>query len=115
MSEQAKWKKRVDVAMQEDGSQWLPVSDCPFGDIDLRQHLGRFRIDSRNDFGKELTMVLSQVAVIRCEHLLYKRELDFIGFSEHFRPLGEAENIPEYTIVFYRENDRIAWFEFQEQ
>jgi hypothetical protein len=115
MSEHEKWKKRVDVAMQEDGSQWLPVSECPSGDMEMRRRPGRFKIASNFDFAHELMMVLSQVAITRCEHLFNENELEYIGYSEHFRVVEHGAIIPEYLIVFTKENHAIVSFEFQEQ
>lgn len=112
MSEKAKWKKRVDVAMQEDGSQWLPVSDAG---KDLRKRSGRFHFAVDSECWNEVMMVLSQVFVTWCEHKFVDNTFEYAGFSEHFRTVREGEIIPEYIILLHRENDRIAWFEFQEQ
>jgi len=108
-----KWVKRVDVAMEEDGSQWLPMADTSES---MKLCPGVFRI--QDDLCKsqiaEILAVLSQVAVVRCEHLFYENVFQYTGFSEHFRPVSDGEIVPEYCVFFHFENNAMMWFEFQE-
>ena len=108
-----KWVKRIDVAMEEDGSQWLPLVEASES---INLNPGTFRISEF--LGKsqiaEVMAVLSQVAVVRCEHLFYERVFQYAGYSEHFRPVADGEIVPEYCVAFHFENNAMMWFEFRE-
>ena len=108
-----KWVKRVDVAMEEDGSQWLPMVDASES---IKLNPGIFRIS--DDLCKsqiaEVMAVLSQVAVVRCEHLFHERVFQYVGYSEHFRPVADGDIAPEYCVDFHFENNAMMWFEFRE-
>lgn len=131
-----KWTKRVDVAIAEDGSDWLPVSRITPGSPSISRRLGRFYFHlcsqgEKAGFGMtEIMIAMSQVAPIQVSlpqlgghpyfdfiysgHGFNEFTYEVIGFSEHFRELADGEKVPEYVVVFHSENGYIVWFEFQE-
>lgn len=49
--------------------------------------------------------LMSQIIVIRAEHILWNRTVEYIALCEQFDEVGEGEVLPEYQAIARRHPD----------
>lgn len=110
---------KVVITIESDGSQWLPYQTSgPNEGLPPGYHrAGTFSIPHEliEEGDPSVFAVMSQVVVVRCEHEWQRAKFIYHAFSPHFRPVATSEIVPEYLIIFHKdENRRIDSFEFKE-
>ena len=60
--------------------------------------------------------LFSKLIIVRAEHLAICDKLEYYAYCEDFRPVGEAERCPKYTVIITKnietgEFDKIAFEE----
>ncbi len=108
----------VMITTAEDGSRWVPCeqTDPNAGCEPGYSRVGKFTVESELVRRGEplLFALLSQVIVLRCEHLYYKNQFEYVAYSSHFRPCHSAEVPPSYFIVAHQTDGEVTGFEFKE-
>jgi len=60
-------------------------------------------------------MAKMRVVIVRAEHLFATREIEYIGISPLFRPIGLGEKVPVYRIFFESSNGEVVAVKAEEQ
>lgn len=96
-----------EIITESDGLQWIPLqSEDVLSDIGGKHRAGRFTIDDRYLFchARQVSAVMSQVVILRCEHDAMGGKFLYSALSSHFRSIPKGEIVPEYQIIFTMKN-----------
>jgi len=108
--------KNIFITTNEDGTKSIPFFDGGHNDGCEKgfHRAGIFHIDDEVINRSEISLVLSQVAVVRCEHNFIASYFVFLAYSRHFKEVSFAVEAPVYNIICETKDGVLHSFFFKE-
>ena len=73
-----------------------------------QNRIGRFRISDgllRISLGQLMDVLFQRVFIVRAEHLYHNHQIEYIGYSDLFKPNDSGSMPPYYEFVFDKQPD----------
>ena len=104
------------IITEEDGTKSVPFFDSGHNDGCEKgfHRAGIFHIDDDVINKPEISLILSQVAVTRCEHNFMDNYFVFLAYSRHFKEVPFAVEAPVYNIICETKDGAVHSFYFKE-
>lgn len=106
----------VYIALEDDGSQWLPFDSQPFiNEEGGSRRAGILFIDHATIFDPIVMAIMSQLVIVRCEYIFPKQQFEYIAYSRHFSEVPNGVVPPIYNVELHKNDQgRIDSFRFLE-